>query len=151
MEPWAAAKKSFKLVWRCHQFLSGFLAKGYLPQSVTSVANDKGDNEMILEAVHRSFGICLTAEENCKKPQLGDRLVKGLCDQSSPQIRSLSSKWGRQDRTAEERKEGRVLGDVGNEERLVAVLGILSTEQLIESKEDIKNLSILINSTPLST
>ena len=29
---------------------------------VTSVANDKGDNEMILGAVHRSPGICLTAE-----------------------------------------------------------------------------------------
>ena len=27
--------------------------------SVTSVANDKGDNEMILGAVHRSPGICL--------------------------------------------------------------------------------------------
>ena len=32
--------------------------------SVTSVANDKGDNEMILGAVRRSPGICLTAEEN---------------------------------------------------------------------------------------
>jgi len=31
--------------------------------SVTSVANDKGDNEMILEAAHRSPGISLTAEE----------------------------------------------------------------------------------------
>ena len=43
-----------------------------------SVANDKRDNEMILGAVHRSPGICLTAEENPRKPQLGDRLVKGL-------------------------------------------------------------------------
>ena len=32
--------------------------------SVTSVANDKGDNEMVLGVVHRSPGICLTAEEN---------------------------------------------------------------------------------------
>ena len=32
--------------------------------AVTSVANDKGDNEMILGAVHRSPGIYLTAEEN---------------------------------------------------------------------------------------
>ena len=24
-------QKSFKLVWRCYQFLSGFLAKGHLP------------------------------------------------------------------------------------------------------------------------
>ena len=40
--------------------------------SVMSIANDKGDNEMILGAVHRSPGICLTAEENLRKPQLGD-------------------------------------------------------------------------------
>ena len=40
--------------------------------SVTSVANDKGDNEMILGAVLRSPGICLTAEENPRKPQLGE-------------------------------------------------------------------------------
>ena len=39
--------------------------------SVTAVANDKGDDEMILEAVHRSPRICLTAEENPRKPQLG--------------------------------------------------------------------------------
>ena len=48
---------------------------------------------MILGAVHRSPSICLTAEENPKKPQLGDRLMKELCDQSLPQMGSLSSKW----------------------------------------------------------
>ena len=32
--------------------------------SVTSVANDKDDNEMILGAVHRSPGVFLYAEEN---------------------------------------------------------------------------------------
>ena len=61
--------------------------------SVTTVANDKGDNEMIL-------GLCTdllafakgpTAEKNPRNPQLGDRLLKGLCDQSSPQMGSLSS------------------------------------------------------------
>ena len=50
--------------------------------SVTSVASDKGDNEMILGAVHRYPGICLTAEENPRKSQLGDRLMKRLCDWS---------------------------------------------------------------------
>jgi hypothetical protein len=39
---------------------------------------------MIPGAVHRSPVICLTAEENPGKPQLGDRLMNGLCDQSSP-------------------------------------------------------------------
>ena len=51
--------------------------------SDTSVVNDEDGNEMILGAVHRSPGICLTAEENPGKPQLGDRLMKGLCEQSS--------------------------------------------------------------------
>ena len=55
--------------------------------SVTSVANDKGDNGMILGAVHRAPDICFTAEENPRKPQLGNRLMKGPCDQSSPQMR----------------------------------------------------------------
>ena len=60
--------------------------------SVRPVADDKGDNEMILGTAHRSPGMDLTAKENSGKPQLGDRLMKGLCDQSSPQMRSLSSK-----------------------------------------------------------
>ena len=34
--------------------------------SVTSVAYDKADNEMILGTVHRSPGLCLTAEENVR-------------------------------------------------------------------------------------
>ena len=42
--------------------------------SVMSVANDKDDNEMILGTVHIYPGICYTAEENSRKPQLGDRL-----------------------------------------------------------------------------
>ena len=60
--------------------------------SVMSVANDKGDNEIILGAVQRSPDICFTAEENPRKPQLGDHLMKGLCDHSLPQMGSLSSK-----------------------------------------------------------
>ena len=54
--------------------------------SATSIAYDKGDNEMIPGVVYRSPGSCLMAEKNSGKPQLGDRLMKGLCDQSSPQI-----------------------------------------------------------------
>ena len=54
--------------------------------SVTSVANDKGDNEMNLGAVHRSPDICLTAEEYRRRPQLGDHLMKGLCELVSPHM-----------------------------------------------------------------
>ena len=49
--------------------------------SVKSVANDKGDNQIVLGAEHRSPGICFTVEENPRKPQLGGRLMKGLCNQ----------------------------------------------------------------------
>ena len=41
--------------------------------SVTLVANDKSDNEMILGAVHKSPTFYLTANENPRKPQVGDR------------------------------------------------------------------------------
>ena len=58
--------------------------------SVTSVANDKGDNEMILKAVHRCPGIFLTAEETPRKSQLGDNLMKRLYEQSLLQMGSLS-------------------------------------------------------------
>ena len=84
MEPWAAAKKLLVSV-------AGPPAPVRVPSqrplapsvaSVTSVANDKGDNEMILGAVHRSPDIWLTAKENPRKPQLVDHLMKWLCDQS---------------------------------------------------------------------
>ena len=41
---------------------------------------------VIMGAVHRSLGICLTAKENPRKPQLGDHLMKGLYNQSSPKL-----------------------------------------------------------------
>ena len=40
--------KRFKLVWRCHQLLSGVLAKGHLLQVSCLSANDKGDKVCIL-------------------------------------------------------------------------------------------------------
>ena len=46
------------------------------PQSYLST-NGKGD-EMIPGAVQRSPGICLMADENLGKPQLGDRLMKAV-------------------------------------------------------------------------
>ena len=60
--------------------------------SVTSVANDKSDNEMIMGVVHISPGICLTAKENPRKPLLEYCLMKGLCDQTLPQMGFLYSK-----------------------------------------------------------
>jgi hypothetical protein len=44
---------------------------------------------VIPRAVFRSPGIFLTAEENTGKPQLGDRLMKGVYDQSLPQMGSF--------------------------------------------------------------
>ena len=44
----AVAKKSFKLVWRCHQLLLSQRPLVSSVASVTSVANDKGADEMIL-------------------------------------------------------------------------------------------------------
>jgi hypothetical protein len=43
--------------------------------SVKSVTNDKDYNKMILGAVRRTPGICITAEENPGKSLLGDRLM----------------------------------------------------------------------------
>ena len=74
MGPRAAAKTSFKLVWRCQQLLCGLLANGHLSrvscQSRLS-ANDKGDIDLVPEAVHKSPGIYLIAKEIPGKPQLG--------------------------------------------------------------------------------
>jgi len=83
--------KKLLLVWRNHQFPS---QRSLAPSvsSVTSIANDKGDNEMILGAEQRSPGICLKAEENPRNLQLGDHVMKRLCDQSSPQMGTLLSK-----------------------------------------------------------
>ena len=62
MEPWAVAKKASVAVPPAPVRVpsQGPLAPSVA--SVTSVANDKGDNEMILGAVHRSPSIYLTAE-----------------------------------------------------------------------------------------
>jgi hypothetical protein len=68
---------------------------------------------MLPEAVHISPGIYFTAEENSEKPHLGDR--RESCNQSLPQMGSLTYKWDLYDRTErqewkrKERKDG-VLG-----------------------------------------
>ena len=68
MDPWAAAK-IFKLVWRRHQLLSGFLTNvNFLSvTSVPSVANDRDDNDMMPGAENRSLGISYRAGENPRK------------------------------------------------------------------------------------
>ena len=93
MGTWAATKKSFMLVWRYHQLLSWFVAKGHLPLVSRLSVNDKDDNEILPRVVYRSLGICLKAEENPGKLPLGDRQLY-LCYQSSLQLDSLTCKWG---------------------------------------------------------
>ena len=76
MEPWAAEKKTSVSVAVPPAPVRVPSQKSLAPSvaSVTSVANNKADNEIILGAVHRSPGICLTDEKNPRKPQLGDRV-----------------------------------------------------------------------------
>ena len=67
-------QKGFKLVWRGHQLLSGFLTRGYLPRVLRQShlsAKDKSDGEIIPGTVHRPPDIYLKGEENPGKPQLG--------------------------------------------------------------------------------
>ena len=94
MEPWVAAKIIFKLVWRCHHLLSGFLANVHLlrvSRKSRLSTNDKGDNEMIPGVVHRTPGIHCKAEENPGNPQLGDRLMKIVRPVSSLQMELVGS------------------------------------------------------------
>ena len=63
-------QKTFKLVWRCYQLLSGFLVNGHLlrvPCQSGLLANDKDVNEMIPGAVYTSPGIYIAAEESLGK------------------------------------------------------------------------------------
>ena len=71
------------------------LSQRLLAPSVTTfvtVAYYKGNNKMIPGALHRSRGISIANVENPGKRQVGDSLLKGLCDQSSPQMGSRFSK-----------------------------------------------------------
>jgi hypothetical protein len=64
-------KKSFTLMWRCNQLLSGFLANDHLPRVSRQLflpINDKCDTGRM----------CLTAEENPEKSQPGERLIKAV-------------------------------------------------------------------------
>ena len=77
------SQKGFKLVWRCHQLLSGFLSKGQLPwvlhqSRLSANTSNKGDNEMTPAAVLQSPGIYITSEENPRKPHLRDHLMKAV-------------------------------------------------------------------------
>ena len=80
MEAWAATKKSCKAIVAVPPAPVWVPRQRPLAPSFTSVTNDKGDNDMIPGTVHRFSGICLIVEENPGKPQLGNRLLKGLCD-----------------------------------------------------------------------
>ena len=75
----SSGQKRFMVMRSCHQLLSAFLANGHLPRlscqsSLTD--NDKGDNGVKQETVHRSPCIYLTVEENPRKPQLGEGMMK---------------------------------------------------------------------------
>ena len=84
--PWSDGlrPKSYKLVMTVPLAPVQFPSQMPLAPSITAVTsfvNDKGHNEKIPGAVHRSPGIFLKAEETPGKPHLGDHLMKGLCSQ----------------------------------------------------------------------
>ena len=64
METWAATKKNFQLVWRCHQLLSGFLAKGHLPR----VSRQSRRLLMIRVIMKWSWGLCTDLLEFALQP-----------------------------------------------------------------------------------
>jgi hypothetical protein len=73
----SCGQKSFRLVKRCHQLLSEFLANGHLPQESRQSrlsANLKRDNELKPGSMHRSLGIYLMVDENSGNSQLGGLL-----------------------------------------------------------------------------
>ena len=72
MEPWGLRPKKFQTSVAVPPAPVQVPSQRPLTPSDASVTNDKDDNEIILGAVDRSPGICLTAEENPRKPQLGD-------------------------------------------------------------------------------
>ena len=62
--------------------------------SVTSVAINNGDNEIIPEAVHRSPGTCLNAEENSARRQSDKGAVRPIIASNGVhflQMRSVGS------------------------------------------------------------
>ena len=98
--PWShrgCGQKSCKIMWRCYQLLSGFLAKGHLPR----MSRQSRRSLMIRMIMKWSWGLCtdlLAFALSWGKPQKTSAETpadEGACDQSSPQMGSLSSKWGR--------------------------------------------------------
>ena len=75
-----------------------------LAPSVASIT--PGGNEMILGAVYRSPAICLTAEENPRKPQLGDSLMNSHRLKCGPYSPNEVGRIGQHIRKREGRKEG---------------------------------------------
>ena len=58
MEPWAVAKKNFQFVWRCHQLVSGFLAKGHLPR-----VSRQSRRSLMIRVIMKSWGLCTISWE----------------------------------------------------------------------------------------
>ena len=97
MEPCDAAKKSFKLVWRCHQLLSRFLAKGQLPR----LSRQSRRSLMIRVIMKWSWGLCIDLlafalqrrKPSAKRPSDEGTLRPVIVSNGAPfiQIRSVGS------------------------------------------------------------
>ena len=86
MEPWTAAKKKKKkknvyLVWRCYRQLHRVPSQRPLTPSVasvTSVANDKGGNEMAFALWSRKTSARKSSDEGAVRPVIASNGVTFL-------------------------------------------------------------------------
>ena len=106
-----SGQKNVKLMWRCHQLLSGFLDNGNLSrvsrQSCLSANNreiTRLNRWLCTDLLEFTLRLAKTPVTSAREPSRWR-----LCDQSPPQMRSLTSKWSRWDRTArqKDRRKGR--------------------------------------------
>ena len=100
-------QKSFKLVRRCHQLLSGFLAKCHFPRTPRHsrlLANDMVIMRLYWGLRKNLLAFTLRLRKTTENVSW-EPFWWALCYKLSPQMGSLTSKWGRKDRTV--RQEGK--------------------------------------------
>ena len=90
------------------------------PELSSLLADVKGDNEVKPRALQRSLGIYIMAEENHRKPQVGDHMIKSIksviASNGVPylQMKSLVSHSTSERRKGRKKGRGRISADLYN-------------------------------------